>query len=499
MPKISKNIKKLRAERTLTQDALAEKIHVTRQAISNWENDKTKPDIEALESLAKAFGVDMEELIYGEKKEVVISEEKTKEKNRIKIILAIVGSLFVASGLALVFFGFWQKLSVTMQTAFSVVPLLAGQAFAIFVLLKKKSNMLWRECASLVWTVGIVSTIALIDYIYDISWVYTDYLLIDSLLVIPVMFIMGAIAPLGFYYYMTIHISITSNVYMSNIFASLLLFAVGVALTFLISRNKEDVRGKIAQWVSVIASIPLFIIYSLVAFDLRIFSPNLAVIFTFLISYFLCMFILSPEKDAFNLPYKPISIIGLCISMLYLSVSGNYDGAELENNVLPFVLSIVAAIAPPVVVGIIRRDTFEDDKIRIGTVVLPFATIIWSYAYSIVEEFFMWRELENGMVDYVPGVHHLTFFIGALLILGFGGLLIYQGVKELQIFTLNMGVITVFIQILSIYSWFAGDLNVLLLGILLVAFGIGLIVLNSKMAQLKKSLKEDASGGDDNA
>ena len=70
MPKISKNIKKLRAEKSMTQDALAEKIHVTRQAISNWENDKTKPDIDALQSLAEAFEVDIEELIYGVKKEI---------------------------------------------------------------------------------------------------------------------------------------------------------------------------------------------------------------------------------------------------------------------------------------------------------------------------------------------------------------------------------------------------------------------------------------------
>ena len=83
MPKISKNIKKFRAEKNLTQDALAEKIHVTRQAISNWENDKTKPDIEALEALATALEVEIEELIYGEKKEIVISQDKTKEKNRV--------------------------------------------------------------------------------------------------------------------------------------------------------------------------------------------------------------------------------------------------------------------------------------------------------------------------------------------------------------------------------------------------------------------------------
>ncbi len=498
MPKISKNIKKLRAERNLTQDALAEKIHVTRQAISNWENDKTKPDIEALESLAEAFGVDIEELIYGEKKEVIISQEKTTEKNRIKVILAIIGSLLVASGLALVFFGFWQNLSVSMQTVFSVVPIIAGQAFAVYVLLKKKNNVLWRECASLGWIVGIVSTIALIDNIYDISWVYTDYLLIDSFLMIPVMFIMGAIAPLGFYYYMTIHIAITSNVYMSNILASFILFAVGIVFVFLISRNKEDVRGKIAQWITVIASIPLFVVYLFAGFEVGIFSSDLSVVFAFLLSYFLCIFIFAPEKDAFKLPYKPISVIGLCISMLYLSVSGFYDSAGIENNIIPFVISAVACIIPPVVAWFIKRNAFEDDKVRIGTTALPFAMIIWSCIYSIIEEFFVWRELENGIVDYVSGVHHAVFLVGAVLTLGFGALLVYQGVKELQLLTLNFGVITVFIQILSIYGQL-GDINIFVLGILLVAFGVGLIILNSKMVSLKKSLKEETSGGNDNA
>ncbi len=497
MPKISKHIKRLRVKSNLTQDALAEKLHVTRQAISNWENDKTKPDIEALENLAKVFGVDIEEIIYGEKKEVIISQEKTTQKNRIKVILAIIGALLVAVGLSLVFFGVWQELSVSMQTVFSIVPVIAGQAFAIFVLFKKKSSILWRECASLVWTVGVVSTIALIDYVYDISWVYTDYLFVDSLLIIPIILIMGAVAPLGFYYYMTMRIAITASVHMSNILASLLLFAVGVAFTILVSRNKENPQGKIAQWISVIASIPLLVIYTFAGFEFGIFAECFSVICAFLLSYFLCMFILAPEKDSFKLPYKPISIVGLCVLMLCLSLGGYNDCAEVED-MIPFVLSIVACILPPAILGFIKRDTFEDDKIKIGTAVLPLAMIIWSYAYAIIDEFFMWRKLENGIMDYVPGVHHTTVFIGALLTIAFGGLLIYQGVKELRIFILNLGVIIVFIQILYIYSWF-GDFNVLVLGVLLVAFGVGLIVLNSKMMSIKKSLKEESSGGDDNA
>ena len=210
------------------------------------------------------------------------------------------------------------------------------------------------------------------------------------------------------------------------------------------------------------------------------------------------MFIFAPEKDSFKLPYKPISVIGLCVSMLYLSVSGFYDSAGIENNIIPFVISTVACIIPPVVAWFIKRDAFEDDKVRIGTTALPFAMIIWSCIYSIIEEFFMWRELENGIVDFVPEVHHITYLIGSVLTVGFGALLVYQGVKELQLLTLNFGVITIFIQILSVYGSL-GDINIFVLGLLLVAFGVGLIVLNSKMVSLKKSLKEETSGGDDNA
>ena len=45
---INKNIKKMRTEKKLTQEELAQKINVTRQAVSNWENAKTQPDLETL-------------------------------------------------------------------------------------------------------------------------------------------------------------------------------------------------------------------------------------------------------------------------------------------------------------------------------------------------------------------------------------------------------------------------------------------------------------------
>lgn len=61
----AKNLKRLRTRQGMTQEELAERLHVTRQAVSNWETAKTQPDIETLAVLAKALGTDANELIYG--------------------------------------------------------------------------------------------------------------------------------------------------------------------------------------------------------------------------------------------------------------------------------------------------------------------------------------------------------------------------------------------------------------------------------------------------
>jgi len=70
---VSNSIKKLREEKGMTQDELAEKLNVTRQAVSNWETGKTQPDIETLTKLAEIFDVSVERIIYGsERKERIV-------------------------------------------------------------------------------------------------------------------------------------------------------------------------------------------------------------------------------------------------------------------------------------------------------------------------------------------------------------------------------------------------------------------------------------------
>ena len=63
---IGKQIRKYRTELKLSQDDLADRVYVTRQTISNWENDRNYPDIRSLVLLSNVFGVSLDILVKGD-------------------------------------------------------------------------------------------------------------------------------------------------------------------------------------------------------------------------------------------------------------------------------------------------------------------------------------------------------------------------------------------------------------------------------------------------
>ena len=78
---ISKTIKEQRSKLSLSQEELAEKVYVTRYTISNWENDKSYPDIHSLILLSQIFEMTIDNLIKGDL-EVM---EQMIEKSDIKV------------------------------------------------------------------------------------------------------------------------------------------------------------------------------------------------------------------------------------------------------------------------------------------------------------------------------------------------------------------------------------------------------------------------------
>ncbi len=81
--KIGKFIKKLRDEKGLTQEELAEMIPISRQAVSKWERGLTIPDSSVLIRLSEIFSVTINEILSGEK----INKTNEKEINQVSLTL----------------------------------------------------------------------------------------------------------------------------------------------------------------------------------------------------------------------------------------------------------------------------------------------------------------------------------------------------------------------------------------------------------------------------
>lgn len=63
---LGKQIKKYRQELQLSQEELADHVYVSRQTISNWENDKSYPDVTSLVLLSEIFQISLDKLIKGD-------------------------------------------------------------------------------------------------------------------------------------------------------------------------------------------------------------------------------------------------------------------------------------------------------------------------------------------------------------------------------------------------------------------------------------------------
>ena len=74
---IGKKLKNARIEAGLTQEKAAEKIDVSRETISNWENEKSYPDIISVIALSDLYSVSLDELLKGDQKMAEHLEEST--------------------------------------------------------------------------------------------------------------------------------------------------------------------------------------------------------------------------------------------------------------------------------------------------------------------------------------------------------------------------------------------------------------------------------------
>lgn len=102
---IGKKLKKARQDSGLTQEKVSEKIEVSRQTISNWENEKSYPDIVSVIKLGELYGISLDELLKGDKKMIEHLEESTNiVKSNRKLYITILLNILIIL-ILIVFYG----------------------------------------------------------------------------------------------------------------------------------------------------------------------------------------------------------------------------------------------------------------------------------------------------------------------------------------------------------------------------------------------------------
>ena len=97
-------IKNIRYERKLTQDQMAAQLNVSRQAVSNWENNRNLPDIEMLITMGRVFHISLDQLLLGGEAmnnmaKKIIRDGREAHRARMNMISSCMGATLLLIGI----------------------------------------------------------------------------------------------------------------------------------------------------------------------------------------------------------------------------------------------------------------------------------------------------------------------------------------------------------------------------------------------------------------
>lgn len=88
---LAENLKLHREKKNMSQNEVAEKLHITRQTVSKWETGKCYPDFDNLIRISNIYEASIDELLKDEKSELLKNQKiKHKDKSLIFLFLSII-------------------------------------------------------------------------------------------------------------------------------------------------------------------------------------------------------------------------------------------------------------------------------------------------------------------------------------------------------------------------------------------------------------------------
>ena len=497
MSKISKSIKKHRSLNGMTQEELAAKIHVTRQTVSSWETDRTQPDLEILLALADVFGIEVEELIYGKKRNTAEEKEKLLFGNTLVTVLSILGCLLIGAGVVMIFIKFWKSFPDALKFLTCFVPALLGQSVGIYTYIKKKDSLPWCEGASVLWLLGVIVTTAVVlgnvnthyNWVSD-SWMY----LLFTLSALVLMLVFKTLSPLAVYqvcgalwFNFFLEDSefhyLNKNSDLSQVVSFILVVivqAVLIAVAFyasgrLYKKESNIIRHTFASWLNfggLVAS-ACFTVFRTPVEDAWISVVMLAAV--------LC-FVIGQRHTDYVSPYRVLGLPASAAAMCFLAVifspgyvaDGWVNGLMLGLGLLPIVL--------------IFSEKTRPQNVYLRVYAALFTCALAAYNISVYLEYLLDEEdYLNGTFEAYEIAQKSLFSISFLVCLAALIMLIVYGAKERKLLHLNLGFILSCVTVLA--KLYLLDMGLIVTGLLLIVCGAVLLFINLKISRIREKEK----------
>ena len=482
MTKISKNIKRLRMLQNMSQEELAQKLFVSRQAVSSWENNRTQPDLDMIKKISELFGVEIEELLYGEKRNTQL-EESVRTSKTLFMVFSILGSLFVGAGVIILMVALWDKFPNVMKATVSFLPLLLGQAGAVYTYKKKFDNIAWREGASILWSAGVTATVGLLSMILELHLGALMCLLIDAVLILPILCFFKVVSPLVFYYGFSIAGSIGVFEYTRNEILTTVLMVVlvgaGLLFAFFNRKNLPDARYEYSTWISVLSAVSMmFAICVVLNWEWGYFTLPLALA--------VCIYALN-KNDGWSMPFYPIGILGTTIGSI---VSTHYN---LQDDVF-------YSYEQNSWLNLIKSESIVTIILIVSTLAIGFIIGEKSLDKNKYQSIFCYLGAAGAVVGLFGCAFKTTVGIGLVLFaitFAEGLVMLIKGASEKNYFNLNVGLITLLVLMFFVLSAF--DWNMVTVGLMFLISGASLFGANFCISKKikKEQLELDKAVEDD--
>jgi len=394
--------------------------------------------------------------------------KRRNSTSRLFLVFGIFGAILVGLGIILLVAHNWDDLSQTTKSFFAFLPLIVGQIFCGFVLIKKNESVAWRESVTAFLFFSVGACISLITQIYNIPGNLNSFLLSWMLLCLPMVYIMQS--------------SIASLLYLTGI----TYYAAETGYGF------SETSESYLYWLLLLAVFP----YYYLLFRKKPES-NFMIFHNWLVPLSVIITLGTVAKDAGELMYIAyFSLFGL----LYLTGNSTFFRQQrLRNNGY----KVLGALGTLVLLLILSFDWFWSDLRKkdfnynelITSPEFFASAIISLLSFAIL--YFLQKNKPSKEIEpiaFVSILFIITFIIGLsspisvvlinLFVFTIGILTIIDGAKQDHLGILNYGLLI--IMALTVCRFFDTDLSFIIRGFLFVSVGIGFFAANYRMLKKRK-------------